>query len=68
MKLFNSKSLAAELGFGKSTWIVKAVKLAGSQSGDSPFVGRYCTVEKFHAWLDRHPEFVASRVLRKIEV
>lgn len=61
--LLNSTQLAKKLGV--STWLPKAVKVAAMQFGDSPFIGRYTTEEKFLAWLERHPDFVASRYLRK---
>lgn len=58
MKLLNSTALAKELGV--SRWVPSAVKLAGAHWGDSPFVGRFTTVEKFMAWMEKHPTFVAS--------
>lgn len=62
MKLFNSTKLAAELGV--STWVMKGAKLASKHYGDSPFTGLLCTVEDFHAWLKRHPDFVANHWVR----
>lgn len=61
--LLDSTKLAREIGV--STWLPKAVKVAAAELGDSPFVGRYTTKEKFLSWLDRHPDFVASHWLRK---
>ncbi|MFM2123877.1 MAG: hypothetical protein RL328_328 [Acidobacteriota bacterium] len=60
--LLNSKQLAHALGV--SPWILKGIKRAGAATGDSPFVGRYSTLQKIQAWLDRNPQFVASHHLR----
>lgn len=62
MKLLDATKLAKELGV--STWITYASKRAAAHYGDSPWVGRYTTVERFEAWLGRHPEFVASHFMR----
>src|SRR5688572_12905787 len=51
--------------FAVSTWVIKGLKLAALDSGDSPFVGRYTTLRRASDWFDRHPEFVASHHLRK---
>lgn len=60
--LLNSKQLAYALGV--SPWVLKGIKRAGAAAGDSPFVGRYSTLRKIQAWLDRNPQFVASHHLR----
>lgn len=59
----DATKLAACLGV--STWVVKGMKIAAAQHGDSPFMGRYTTLRRASAWFDRHPEFVASHHLRK---
>ena len=60
--LLDATSLAKELGV--STWVTKASKRAGAHYGDTPWTGRYTTKDRFLAWLERHPDFVANRWLR----
>lgn len=62
--LLNSKQLAAAMGL-RSTWVIKGAKLAAEHCGDSPWRGRYCSLENFKKWMDAHPEFVASHWVRK---
>jgi len=57
----NAKQLR-ELGY--STWFVKGVRRAGKLFGDNPFSGRYAYPGDIEAWLRRHPDYVASQVLR----
>lgn len=63
MKLLDSTSLAKELGL-KSTWLIVGAKRAAKHYGDTPFAGRYTTIQKFMAWLQRHPDFVANHWIR----
>ena len=49
---------------GYSLWVIKGVRRAGEAFGDNPFFGRFAYPEDIEAWLRRHPDFVASRVLR----
>jgi hypothetical protein len=51
-----------ELGY--STWFQKGVRRAGKLFGDNPFFGRYAYPQDIEAWLRRHPDYVASQVLR----
>ena len=60
--LLDSTKLARDLGV--STWMMKAVKRAAAHYGDTPFTGRYTTVARFDAWLQRHQAFVANHWLR----
>lgn len=65
----NAVKLAAALGF-ESTWVIRGIKKANAifaAQGREPliFSGRYSTPAKVSDWLDVHPEFVASWVLRK---
>jgi predicted DNA-binding transcriptional regulator AlpA len=56
--LLNATQLARELGV--STWIIYASKRAGEHFGDTAWLGRYTTVQRFYAWLEKHPVFVAA--------
>jgi len=61
--LLNATQLAKALGV--STWVTKGMKIAGTIYRDPPFIGgRYTTVSRAMAWLERHPDFVASHHLR----
>jgi hypothetical protein len=61
-KLLDATETAKTLGV--STWVIKGLKIASAASGDSPFTGRYTRVSLVLAWLDRHPDFVASHYIR----
>ncbi len=60
--LLDATKLAKELGV--STWVTYASKRAGQHYGDTPWMGRYTTKERFLGWLERHPDFSASRWMR----
>lgn len=67
-KLLDGVRLAQATGLG--AWVVYGVKKANKifhGQGREPliFTGRYSTPAKLAAWLDAHPDFVASQVLRK---
>ena len=62
MKLLDSTKLAGELGV--STWVMKGAKRAATHYKDSPFTGRYTTIQRFMSWLERHPDFVANHWIR----
>ena len=64
-QLLDATKLARALGV--STWVAKASKRAGAHYGDTPWTGRFTTVDRFLAWLERHPDFVASHWLRSRE-
>lgn len=64
-KLFNATEIAAELGV--SPWVIKGLKIAAAESGDSPFFGRYTTLDDVMAWFRKHPGFVASHYIRRAE-
>lgn len=51
-----------------SRWTVQAVIKASKGQPDSPFSGRYTTKARFNKWILDHPEFSASKVLRKPKV
>lgn len=57
--LLNSTELAARLGV--SVWVVQGLKMAAPEL----FTGRYTTERKVRAWMDAHPEFVASHYRRR---
>lgn len=57
-KLLNSKQLAEALGV--SDFVIRAIKLAGAEFGDSPFCGIYAFLVDVIAWLRKHKKFVAS--------
>ena len=48
-----------------SRWTVTAVKISSVGQPDAPFSGRYTTARRFNDWLLKHPEFVASHIMRK---
>lgn len=50
----------------KSTWVLKGIKIASAGSPDSPFTGRYTTIDRLLTWLKTNPSFVASHHLRSI--
>ena len=53
--LLNGAELARRLGIDQRA--IYRMKAAGQQFGDSPWVGRYTTEEKFRAWSALHPGF-----------
>lgn len=60
----NGVELGAALNLGE--WVVSGIKKANrlfaAQRGEALiFSGRYSTPAKVSAWLDAHPDFVASR-------
>lgn len=50
---------------GLSRWTIQAIKKASKGAPDSPFAGRFTTPRKIREWLFSHPDFVATRYMRK---
>ena len=59
----DSTKLARALGV--STWVLKGIKIAAVTTGDTPFRGRFSSISMVHAWLEKHPDFVASHHLHR---
>lgn len=60
--LLNATQLARELGVSK--WVVYASKRAAAHFHDSPWLGRFTTVARFYAWLERNPSFTANHWMK----
>jgi hypothetical protein len=60
----NATELTKIFGW-KSRWHISALKLAATAAGDNPFRGGYATIDSIKAWLNAHPEFVATHWLGK---
>lgn len=58
----NATELTKIFGW-KSRWHIEALKRAANVAGDNPFRSGHATIDSIKAWLNAHPEFVASHWL-----